>query len=389
MPQKPKTHETTSEEYARFVASCQKGNQYALTPEGNPSPYALCFAIFGWNLLKRKDVLTENRLQWNKTLRDNLNASRDHRLTHGVDLSRDKPYLQLLTFTLSSLSILGTLPQAPLEDHVEALLPRNLEKELKEAGVFRGRPRSGNHAMFIAIFLCHAGLYLGRNRTAQLEEWVELHRTERNSFGFWGIAKGMTHLQFQNGYHQYEILEYLDIDDWDWELASRSTAYLADKHGHFAPYPGGGGCYDYDALFILSSTAKSTQTHSDLLQLCETTIKREQNPDGGFCESHLVRPNGRRKWKTVVSHVLQARGPALRERLRICLNLQRSKHNMVRNHWTNQPYGWSSSDLWNSWFRMMAIARIQIALVPEKIENWGFIDYPGIGYHHMLGKKEI
>ena len=29
---------------------------------------------------------------------------------------------------------------------------------------------------------------------------------------------------------------------------------MSDKLGHFAPWPGGGGaCYDYDAIFMLTS----------------------------------------------------------------------------------------------------------------------------------------
>ena len=373
--------------YAGFIASCRAGDGYSLTPGAPVSPYALCFAIFGWKLLLQDEVLTTHRQLWDRELRNGLATFRARRLIAYSTLARDKDYLQLLTFTLSSLAILDTLREDPLEEDVCALLPDDLGSELAESGVFVGRPRSGNHAMFMAILLCHAQQYLGHDTTAQLEQWVQLHRAARNQIGFWGPSRGMTHLQFQNGYHQYEILEYLDIRDWDWEVPADATASLADMEGQFAPYPGGGGCYDYDAIFMLTGSQAAAERHRFLLERTAATLQRNRNPDGGFCESHNIRPRNRRNWSTAWSHIVRGRGPARWERLRQCLSLQSSRHDRVRNHWTEDSYDWSSSDLWNSWFRMLTLARIESAFDPTVAVRWGFINYPGIGYHYSLREE--
>ena len=63
----------------------------------------------------------------------------------------------------------------------------------------------------------------------------------------------MDYLQFQNGYHQYEIFEYLEFQKVPWIVAAKNTLFMSDRYGHFAPWPGGGACYDYDAIFMLTS----------------------------------------------------------------------------------------------------------------------------------------
>lgn len=370
--------------YARFIASCRTGRSYSLNPGAKATPFALCFAIFGWQLLREEEVLTTQRQLWDHELRAGLADFRASRRFACRSLLRDKAYLQLLTFTLSCLAILNTLRENPLEELICELLPSDLGRELTELGVFAGRPGSGNHAMFIAILLCHARKYLRHDTTAGIEQWVQLHRAAQNQFGFWGKSSGITHLQFQNGYHQYEILQYLGIGDWDWVVPANTVASLADGDGQFAPYPGGSGCYNYDAVFILTGSQSVTDRHRCLLELTAATLRKKQNPDGGFCESHYIRPRNWNNRVVALRHILQGQGPARWERLRHCLSLQRSKHDRVRNHWSENSYDWSSSDLWNSWFHMLTLARIESAFNPVSTGRWGFINYPGIGYHHSL-----
>ena len=77
-------------------------------------------------------------------------------------------------------------------------------------------------------------------------------------------------------------------------------------------------------------------------------------------------------------------GEARIERLRQSVTLLRPKHNRIHTHWSQYSRRWNESDLWDSWFRMLTIARIDVALDPKKIVEWGFIDYPGIGFHPLL-----
>lgn len=370
--------------YRRFIEACASADGgFRLTPRSDCSPYATCFAIFGYRLLQEQQLLAAGRDSWTEMLRQAL-LERREATAKVADIRCDKSYLQLLTFTLSALSILGTLSAEPLEELVVEVIPADLDAVLRRMRVFDGAPRSGNFAMFLAILLLHAGEYLERDTGPQLKRWVDRHLGTMNRFGFWGPAASMSHLQFQNGYHQYEILEFLGTPGVPWRLAATSVASLADTDGHFAPYPGGGGCYDYDAIFILTATTELAAQFSPLLVKSASTILSEQNPDGGFCESRRVRPRSVDNLLRAIRHVAAGRGAARRERMRQAVTLLRRKHDRIQTHWTKYAREWGESDLWDSWFRMLAVARIDVALNPDRKASWGFIDYPGIGFHHSL-----
>jgi hypothetical protein len=333
--------------------------------------------------LRDESTLAAHAERWDVELRAALAAFGERRRRQ-TPLHRDKAYLQLLTFTASSLAILGTLRANPLEAEFSAITPGDagvLESELVAAGSLEGRARSGNHAMFLAIALLHAREFLGRDVDSRLDKWVALHRARMNRFGFWGPGDSMSHLQFQNGYHQYEVFEYLDTPGIPWDTAARSVASLADELGQFAPYPGGGGCYDYDAVFVLSA---DVARHRELLDATTSTIRAAQNADGGFGESRFVRPRSFANLTRTARHIVAARGRARLERLRMGLTLQRPKHDRIHTHWSEYSREWGESDLWDSWFRMLALARRDVALSPGHAATWGFIDYPGIGFHHCL-----
>jgi hypothetical protein len=367
--------------YAAFVRTCLDGAASArLTPRADPSPFALCFAVFGLHLSGERDTLDRHGAAWSQALREAVRQTAQQRAAR-VDLKSDKHFLQLLTFCLSALKVLGHLDADPLADVVLPLLPTDVPGALRAAGADRGVARSGNQAMFIAILLLHARRGLGQDTDAAIADWVRCHRQWMNRFGFWGPDDSMSHLQFQNGYHQYEILEYLGEHGDCWDRAADAVATLADAEGHFAPYPGGGGCYDYDAVFLLTASPAVARRHVGLLERTAATLLAEQNPDGGFAESLRVRPrsfdNLRRSWR----HVRAATDRARVERLHQALTLLRPRHDRINTHWSRYSRGWSESDLWDSWFRMLALARIECAIGPAPAHRWGFIDFPGIGFH--------
>lgn len=369
--------------YRRFIEATRQGaTDFALTPRAEATSYARCFALFGLHLLRQLAASDIDPDAMVRDIRRDLETLRAGRLASGATLQFDKPYLQLLTFSLSALAILGRLRSDPLPDHVMPLLSRDIRADLDRAGALRGVARSGNTAMFMAILLLHARDYLGRDTSAEIAEWRDAHLETINRFGFWGRTSTMSHLQFQNGYHQYEVLEYLGAHHPGWELAARAVSSLADAEGHYAPYPGGGGCYDYDAVFVLTGAGDSViAARRELLLRTATTILAEQNADGGFAESLRVRPRSLANLGRVAAHIAAGRGAARIERLRHGLTLQRPKHNRVHTHWSRYSRGWGESDLWDSWFRMLAVARIQVALQPARASAWGFINYPGIGFH--------
>jgi hypothetical protein len=369
--------------YVESMVSTDGG--FSLTREADHSPYSWCFGLFGRHLggdPTRIDGPAAHAVRLAESVRVMRRAS--------SGTPRHKAYRQLLTFSLSALHLLDALRDDPLDDLVREQVPSDVARELAEMGCLEGRAGSGNQAMFQAIFLLHARDYLGMDTQPALDEWVALHLKHMNRFGFWGDDRWMTHLQFQNGYHQHEILEYLGVDNPRQEAALAAVRSLVDDEGHFAPYPGGGGCYDYDAVFMLTPHGRiPDEATRRLLASTAATLLAEQNPDGGFCESHRVRP---RSWANLTGftrHVWAARGNrgAFRERLRYALTLQRPKHDRIHTHWSRYSRRWDESDLWDSWFRMLALARIDVTLHPVHAANWGFIDYPGIGYHPSLRDK--
>lgn len=378
--------EESRQGYRRFIDKCRISSgsptAFRLTPGADESPYALCFAIFGLHLLQESRLLSEIAEPAADALRQAVRASRRaHRSP-----PNGKPYRQLLAFVLSALAVVDALATDPLEDLVVEQLPDDAEHDLRRMEALAGRAQSGNQAMFLAIFLLHARDYLNRQTQERIDRWTDLHLAHMNGRGFWGRG-GMTHLQFQNGYHQHEVLEYLEVDNPYQRESVSAVASLADREGRFAPYPGGGGCYDYDAVFMLTPEGHLPNDRTAaLLRRTAASIMGEQRPDGGFAESCSVRPRTPGNLLGFARHISAAglRPALFKERLRYGLTLQRPYHNRIRTHWSEYSRRWDEADLWDSWFRMLTLARIDVALRPDHAGRWGFIDYPGIGFHPCM-----
>ncbi len=373
--------------YLRYILSCESGDEFKLTRKSECTPFALCFALCGLHLIAETDYLQSKKDIWTELIVSNVCEYKKYRESES-ELAFDKPFLQLLVFSLSVLSIFDRHHDDSLCPIIEEVVVKDVGRYLNKTGALDGRPQSGNLAMFAAILLIHARDHMGLDANHLLQDWVDLHLESMNRFGFWGQDRRMTYLQFQNGYHQYEILDYLEVDDPKAEVAANRVEEMADRDGHFAPYPGGGGCYDYDAISTL--TARGVECSHERRQLLKRTFKsisESQNPDGGFAESCFIRPRTLRNMLSNIQHVIQSNGFLRRERLRGIVSTQRPKHDRIHTHWSEYSREWGESDLWDSWFRVMALARIQIVLEPGTEQDWGFINYPGIGYHHSLAAR--
>lgn len=391
--------------YRSFLHSCRAARtEFRLSPGSDVTPYALCFAIFGHNLVEDRELLATEREEWSSAMLAGLLASHAKRSkSRGAstergsssDLLLDKPFMQLLAFSLSAWAALdpsggvfrGGAVAEELYRIVAPLLPRDADAvadALRAGGSLDGSGAAGgNRAMFLAILLLHAGQFWNLDVHDRLRAWVDLHEKHANHLGFWGEGSAMQYRFFQNSYHQYEILRYLRKPIPQLEQAAAAVEGLADREGHFAPYPGGGGCYDYDAVSIL--------THPDLIRSVERdvllartfrSIINEQQPDGGFAESIYVTP-----WRPAfllrqIRHALSSDIRAgRRERLIWGLWLLHPARWRIKNHWTAHARNWTESNLWDSWFRMLTLAVLQQHLHPDLELGWGFIDYPGIGWH--------
>mgnify|MGYP001197384281 CR=1 FL=1 len=362
-----------------FVNTMEVPSGFKLFERSGVSPYARCFAIFTKALCQDKHWLDIRRDELIHRLNEDFSDFYFKKLMENIDLDLDKPVLQLFCFTLSALSILdGDLTKSNL-----VILKKYLDVDtissMFRAGVGLGLPGSGNHAMFKAVLLIYADQFLGVDKKKEIEKWLKFNAESINRNGFWGNHSNINHLQFQNGYHQYEIFEYLGYEDAPWENAALNTLSLADHEGHFAPYPGGGGCYDYDAIFMLTSRYAGNIGQTDTLGKTLASLIREQNRDGGFCESKSLKRYNLPSLIPHVRHVMQQPKHLRVSSLVSGINLARFKHTHIRTHWTDIDRRWDESNLWDTFFRLSTINRVCSFLDLPDSKYFSSNNFPGIG----------
>ncbi len=363
----------------QFINKLETSKGFKLFERSEVSPYARCFVIFNKYLTKKFEWL-ENRKQHltydlNIDLYDFYNA----KINSNINWRYDKSFLQLFCFTLSSLNILN----AQLSDKNLVILKTILNFEIKEIlknkNVDKGYAGSGNFSMFYGIFNIYANEFLKIDRNKQIQEWLDFNINSINSNGFWGTDSKMDYLQFQNGYHQYEIFEYLQLKNISWNIAAKKILMMADKLGHFAPWPGGGACYDYDAIFMLTSRFVDDVSQENVLKTTLNTIISEQNLDGGFCESIYMKNNLLFKFSNVIKHIISQPNNIKIWSLFVNLNLFRYKHRNIVTHWTQTNRKWEESNAWDTFFRLSTIFRVCNRLNLKEKNLFQINNFPGIG----------
>lgn len=362
-----------------FIDKLETSNGFKLFARSEVSSYARCFAIFVKFLLKEFDWLEERRKNFDKNLNDDLYRSYQDKINKGINWKYDKSFLQLFCFTLSALNILDCNLSSKNFEIFNKILDINVLTSLKKKGVEEGRGQSGNYSMFIATFNIYANDFLKIDRSKQIKDWLNLNIKTINNNGFWGKKWNMDYLQFQNGYHQYEIFEYLKINDVPWNTAAKSTLLMADKYGHFAPYPGGGGCYDYDATFMLTSEFVDDIGQINILKKTLKNILNEQNSDGGFCESKYIKFSKFPHIKNIISHIFYQPAHIRLWSIFMNLNLCRYKHRNIYSYWAQPHRKWDESNSWDTFFRLLTIYRICNYLNLEEKKLFKINNFPGIG----------
>lgn len=367
-----------------YVQATYDGNiDFRFTYNADSTAFSRCFGVFCYNFLGMNADLEPKNMEIAKAICDDLASYRLFREANCSNILLDKHYLQLLAFSLSALSIVApaTLNDLELTNLIGSIA------DFEKATYFAVRqpevPQYGNINMAhgaLLIWLIESGRLEDR---ALLDSWIKGHLLKMNDFGYWGSATKATYSQFQNGYHQYEIFDYLGTNVPKEIEAAEMVAAMADVHGGFAPYPGGGGCYDYDAIHMLTRLpASHANIYKPLLLKAAKYLISRQNSDGGFCETHDVRPRGFNNFKKSILHIC-SKQPDRYSRLRHFLTMLRPAHDRYNTHWTSYQREWSESNLWDTWFRLMALDRIERVLTNENKSDSRYIDFPGIGFDHI------
>ena len=363
----------------QYINTLETSDGYKLFKRSEVSPFARCIVIFNKSLTKQHDWLQKRKEQLIYDLNTDLYILYQKKMTNNIDWRYDKTFLQLYCFTLSSLNILNGQLNDKNTDILKKILDIDLKKNLEEKNVHKGASKSGNHAMFFAIFNIYANKYLKINRSNQIKEWLEFNCNSINSNGFWGNDIKMNYTQFQNGYHQYEIFEYLEFDKIPWDLAAKKTLLMSDRYGHFAPWPGGGACYDYDAVFMLTSKFVNDIHQEKALRKTLTSIITNQNLDGGFCESKSMKNNLLMRFLDTIKHIFTQPSHLRLWSLFVNLNLARHKHRHIITHWTKKHRKWDESNAWDTFFRLSTIYRICNRLNLREKDLFHINNFPGIG----------
>jgi hypothetical protein len=350
--------------------------EYSFTPESKvKSEYALLFVVFLVNLLNKENLIFKNKKKLSNKIRQNF-----FKYTFKLDCL-SKEYMQLLAFSLSALYLVEGENFSFEEKLIKKIISGKLDlkKYLKNFGCLAGKPMSGNYAMFYAVFLIYINDYLKIDKSEDLELWINLHENSMNRFGFWGNEKKLLYRHIQNGYHQYEIFNYLNLQNNKIKKITNSIENLMNKQGGFSPYPGSGACYDYDAIFFL--------THrycNDNLLLSKNKLKiiinnLEYNYIGteGFSENRYLQPLNIDKIVEVLKFPFNNNSTDKLEKIVMCLRLLRKKNRVIKNHYSEEKSRIGGANLFATWFRALSLCKIDQFI--NNNNKWKFINFPGIG----------
>ena len=363
-----------------FLKKCDNGKSFKLTTKSDASAFSTCFGIFLAQLCGNLNEYQNRFDAMSIFLVEELKKYKIDREKY-INLSNDKPFMQLCAFTLSALHLLKTKEQYPMM-FLREILPSNIKEYLRGINTFRGAPQTGNLAMCMFVLAYYCSETLEESNQSFRDEWVNEHLKNMNSNGFWGVAENK-YLQFQNGYHQYEIFEFLNTKSKKMTNVSEFVKKFSDKNYQFAPYYGDSGCYDYDAIFLITFLKNNLIDNSTLEVLIKNccTLINQQNFDGGFSESKSIRPRSFMNIANNFNHIFIKDKNIMKDRLNYFLAYLLPRYNKIHTHWTNYSREWGESNLWDTWFRLLTIARIDCYINENNFNRWGFINYPGIGYH--------
>ena len=292
---------------------------------------------------------------------------------------------QLTCFCLSALGILGSSPRYPLTFLSEWPDDRSVKDYLGRIGCADGVRSSGNNAMFLGIFLSYqVERFRDESARQRLEAWFQWHNEHQNpNTGFWGTARRLIYYGgFQNALHQFLVFNYWNRPiSYAPRIIDRILA-VQDTDGFFAPWPGGASCYEYDALDTLVHLSTRNlyrrQEVIDALAKALESLVRTQNADGGFCQS-LMRPKNAPELLQSLYRRRSADPYLYCYRAKATLRSMRPKVSTIRTGWTQIGRTWTDSNLWDTWFRCLAIAEVQTALSEADLP-WRFHDVIGLGW---------
>ncbi len=352
--------------------------KYSLTKKKNLSVFATIFSIFIKDLFNY-DFTEQERID----LGDYLNSYQDKNTGIFTENKCDhspnfycKKCLQLTTLSMSALSILGIQQRYKINHNIKN--ESQVFEFLDKVGVRKGRIGSGNFAMFLGIFLSQEKMLNPEN--SLIDSWFEYHNRYYNkNNGFWtGGMRGQSQWAYQNAVHQITIFKFWDKELVNYKESVDMIIQHSDQNGTFALLPGGGACWDYDAIHILNFLGiKKGYRVEEIKRIFKKTYNHilSTKDDSGFCENNYVQ--NIKFLKDINEFYYKGNPISSILRLREFLDSRKSNFSHYPA-WSNCPIKLSESDLWSIWFRNLTLAEIENTMIDSK--EWKFQKFPGLGF---------
>lgn len=372
----------------RVPESCCR---YKFHVNADDTIFCTCFALYILDLFKETAKFSDDRRKsWISSIQGFQNEQYgwfEPEQYHHEDKERNR--YQLTCFCLSALRILGAEPRIPLTFIEQWKTPDDVKKYLYDKGCHQGKPGSGNKAMFLAIFLtCEYERIKDGRLLDKMGAWFEFHDETQNRSGFWGPDLRSHYLHgLQNGLHQLAMYFY-----WDREIPRLNriidiALMSQDRDGFFSPTPGGEACHDYDAVHILTLARRATGYRKDQIAVCLNkafdAILSVRNGDGGFCQSK-AKLAGPADFLRHIPAYFSGGSPYLwYYRSRATLAAVLRAVNPTPTGWTREPRAPDQSNLWDTWFRCLALAEVAQTIDDGRMQDFrdvNFQEAPGLGW---------
>ena len=352
--------------------------EYSLTNKKNLSLFASIFAIFIKDLF-RYEFSDDERLALgvyiNSFQDKNTGIFTENKCGHSPSFYCKK-CLQLTTLSMSALSILSVQQKYKINHNIKN--KEQVYQFLDQVGVKAGKIGSGNFAMFLGIFLTQDNLFNPKNKL--IDSWFDYHNEYYNKrSGFWtsGI-KGRSQWAYQNAVHQITIFKFWNKEVTNYKASVDMIIDHSDCNGTFALLPGGGACWDYDAIHILNYLGiKKEYRVEEIKKIFNKTYNHIiSTKDGiGFCENNYVQ--NIKLSKDINEFYYKGNPISSIFRLREFLSSRKTDFSHYPG-WSNFPIKLSESDLWSIWFRNLTLAEIEYSIKGSK--EWKFQKFPGLGF---------
>ena len=311
--------------------------------------------------------------------------------------NKEYVYHQITDFSIMALQSLNSKPKYKLnflENYKDVIY---LKKWLNGLN-WKNPWLVSNNIMFILNFLIYDQEIFGAKNQEYINfimQWFDKNQDPKT--GYWNLGNNITyHNQMAGAYHFLFFYTYLKNKPNHLEQVIESTLRIQDFDGLFSYAGGGGSCDDLDAIDLLCRATFYTNYRKEdirkALQKSHRALWNNQNKDGGFCWAKREKID---KKKIIFSINLKLLfGVSVMD---FISNLKSKIFNQIEVLFFKNRLTWkfsglnkmeiklSDSDIFSTWFRLLAIALIEETFSEiydyKKTFNWNMRKKPSLGYY--------